>query len=317
MSKIKPIKIVFFTSIFLVFFACKEDNNLENNEIIYSNSEAFKVEEGVASSEMVISDALHLVQLALDEENVFSNNYYPIITKEKYISSQTGEYPMLITIDFGQDTSENFDHRFRNGKIISRVLSPWKDSLSNVSIHLEDYYLSSRTPYYIGSEKKFFISEANSNIKINVINKGLTQLDNEKYKTLEITIDSGLVENKLGYISFRSSRAVYYFEGFETLVYSDDKTRNIIHSSGNASDRKNTWSFYAENPNYTESGLPYFAFNRNCPWIVSGDIKINYENKSTNLKRNTLLNFGPSNQSSCENNANFSQGGTSIIISIP
>jgi len=63
--------------------------------------------------------------------------------------------------------------------------------------------------------------------------------------------------------------------------------------------------------------LPYFAFNRGCNWLISGDIKLKTTDVKTQLERTNIINFGNSDQTSCDNLASYSYNGLSIVISLP
>ena len=93
-------------SLIIFLFSCKEEDPLTNEPGTYSSKDSFKVEQAVGASEMAISNISHLIQLAIDQEQVFHNNgiIYPIITKEKENPNQTDIYPMILTLDFGLDT---------------------------------------------------------------------------------------------------------------------------------------------------------------------------------------------------------------------
>lgn len=305
---------------FLVFSSCQdEENTVTNTNIVSSPSATFMIEEGVSASEMVISDIYNLVQLALDDQSIFYPNAQttPIITKEKLSPSQMGDFPMILTIDFTTDTLSNFDNRFRCGKIVAHVSAPWRDSLSVINAELQNYYLSTRTPYYQDSQRLFSIAQCNSNMKVKILNKGLTYFDDQFIKTLYITTDSAKVSNKYGSVEMKTSRYSYYYQGFETPTHLDDKLRNVHYSSGTATDNKTNWIWSATVPTNLDDGIPYFAYNRDCPWLISGSILLNYEYVSSGQKRKSVITFGPSNQSSKDNNASFNYNGTSIVIALP
>ena len=81
--KIKPIHLTLLSIVF--FFSCTEEDSINNSTGTFSSKDSFIIEQGVASAEMAISNVAHLIQLALDEEDMLNNNNstYPIITKEK------------------------------------------------------------------------------------------------------------------------------------------------------------------------------------------------------------------------------------------
>ncbi|MEA4968886.1 MAG: hypothetical protein VB048_12320, partial [Bacteroidaceae bacterium] len=255
--------------------------------------------------------------LALDEEDMLNNNNstYPIITKEKQDPLQSGEYPMNLVIDFGTDTMVCFDHKLRKGKIIATVSSNWKDSLSIIDAQTVDYYMST----IILSDTLNFKTECNSNMKITIKNEGLTnRYDNTYYPTQRITIDSAQIETTLGNVLLSTTRYVFYKEGFTTSTFEDDKTLNLLYSNGEAADKKgNNWIFSAKNSESINEGLPYFAFNRGCNWLISGDIKLKTTDVKTQLERTNIINFGNSDQTSCDNLASYSYNGLSIVISLP
>lgn len=312
------VKSIYLTLLSIIsFFSCTEEDNIISSTGTFSTKDSFIVEQGVASSEMAISNIAHLIQLALDEETVLnnSNSIYPIITKEKQDPLQTSEYPITLTIDFGNDTIVCFDHRLRKGKIIATVSSNWKDSLSIIDAQTVDYYMST----IILSDTLNFKTECNSNMKITIKNEGLTnRYDNIYYPTQKITIDSALIETTFGDVLLSTTRYVFYKEGFNTSTFEDDKTLNLLYSNGEAYDKKgNNWIFIAKNSESINDGLPYFAFNRSCNWLISGDIKLKTTDVKTQLERTNIINFGNSDQTSCDNSASYSYNSLSIVISLP
>jgi hypothetical protein len=313
--KIKPIHLTLLSIVF--FFSCTEEDSINNSTGTFSSKDSFIIEQGVASAEMAISNVAHLIQLALDEEDMLNNNNstYPIITKEKQDPLQSGEYPMNLVIDFGTDTMVCFDHKLRKGKIIATVSSNWKDSLSIIDAQTEDYYMST----IILSDTLNFKTECNSNMKITIKNEGLTnRYDNTYYPTQRITIDSAQIETTLGNVLLSTTRYVFYKEGFTTSTFEDDKTLNLLYSNGEAYDKKgNNWIFIAKNSESINDGLPYFAFNRSCNWLISGDIKLNTTEVKTQLKHTNIINFGNSDQTSCDNSASYSYNSLSIVINLP
>ncbi|MDD3667223.1 MAG: hypothetical protein PHY75_00550 [Bacteroidales bacterium] len=313
--KIKPIHLTLLSIVF--FFSCTEEDSINNSTGTFSSKDGFIIEQGVASAEMAISNVAHLIQLALDEEDMLNNNNstYPIITKEKQDPLQSGEYPMNLVIDFGTDTMVCFDHKLRKGKIIATVSSNWKDSLSIIDAQTVDYYMST----IILSDTLNFKTECNSNMKITIKNEGLTnRYDNTYYPTQRITIDSAQIETTLGNVLLSTTRYVFYKEGFTTSTFEDDKTLNLLYSNGEAADKKgNNWIFSAKNSESINEGLPYFAFNRGCNWLISGDIKLKTTDVKTQLERTNIINFGNSDQTSCDNLASYSYNGLSIVISLP
>ncbi|MDD2577059.1 MAG: hypothetical protein PHV76_06115 [Bacteroidales bacterium] len=313
--KIKPIHLTLLSIVF--FFSCTEEDSINNSTGTFSSKDSFIIEQGVASAEMAISNVAHLIQLALDEEDILNNNNstYPIITKEKQDPLQSGEYPMNLVIDFGTDTMVCFDHRLRKGKIIATVSSNWKDSLSIIDAQTVDYYMST----IILSDTLNFKTECNSNMKITIENEGLTnRYDNTYYPTQRIIIDSAQIQTTLGNVLLSTTRYVFYKEGFTTSTFEDDKTLNLLYSNGEAADKKgNNWIFSAKNSESINEGLPYFAFNRGCNWLISGDIKLNTTEVKTQLKRTNIINFGNSDQTSCDNSASYSYNSLSIVISLP
>ena len=313
--KIQPIYLTLLSIVF--FFSCTEEDSINNSTGTFSSKDSFIIEQGVASAEMAISNVAHLIQLALDEEDILNNNNstYPIITKEKQDPLQSGEYPMNLVIDFGTDTMVCFDHKLRKGKIIATVSSNWKDSLSIIDAQTVDYYMST----IILSDTLNFKTECNSNMKITIENEGLTnRYDNTYYPTQRIIIDSAQIQTTLGNVLLSTTRYVFYKEGFTTSTFEDDKTLNLLYSNGEAADKKgNNWIFSAKNSESINEGLPYFAFNRGCNWLISGDIKLKTTDVKTQLERTNIINFGNSDQTSCDNLASYSYNGLSIVISLP
>lgn len=316
--------ILMISAIVFALFSCNEDDNntITNPDSTSTSKGNFKIEEGVAAGEMAITNISHLIQLALDQEEVLHNNgaAYPIITKEKLSASQTGNYPMVLTLDFGSDTSVCFDSRYRSGKITATITSNWKDSLSTIEANVQNYYMSTHTPSYNGNTLSYEdIAECNSNMKLKIKYLGLKNgYDNELYPTQYITTDTAYISTTLGNVELTTTRYTYYKEGFRTLTYEDDKTISTLFSSGTAIDKKdNSWTWNSRNVANTDEGLPYFAYNRSCHWLISGDIKLYYKNKSTQQELTHIINFGQKSQTSCDNNAFFSSNGTSITITLP
>jgi len=316
--------ILVISSIILALFSCTDDDNntVTNPNTTSSSKGNFVIEQGVASGEMAITNISHLILLALDQEDVLHNNgaTYPIITKEKLSASQTGDYPMILTLDFGTDTSVCFDSRYRSGKITATITSPWKDSLSTIEADVQNYYMATHTPSYDSTILAYEdITECSSNMKLKIKYLGLKNgYNNELYPTQYITTDSASISTTLGNVELSTSRYTYYTEGFGTLTYDDDKTISTLYSNGTAIDKKdNSWTWNSKNVTSSSEGLPYFAYNRACYWFISGDIKLLYKKISTQKELTHIINFGQSNQTSCNNNASYTSNGTSITITLP
>ncbi|MBP1645123.1 MAG: hypothetical protein H6Q16_698 [Bacteroidetes bacterium] len=315
-------KSIYLTLLSIVFFfSCTEEDNIINSTGTFSTKDSFIVEQGVASAEMAISNIAHLIQLAIDEEVILNSSYssYPIITKEKQNPLQTSEYPMTLTIDFGNDTIDCFDHRLRKGKIIANISAYWKDSLSVIDARTENYYMSTIVLADPNFSNLNFKTECNSNMKLKIKYEGLTnRYDNTYYPTQSITIDSAQVGTTLGNVLLSTQRYVFYKEGFSTNTFEDDKTLNLLFSSGEARDKKGkNWIFSSRNSESINDGLPYFAFNRACDWLISGDIKLYTKDLDTQFEHTNIINFGNSDQTSCDNLASYSYNGISIVISLP
>ncbi|MFA6199416.1 MAG: hypothetical protein WC679_03270 [Bacteroidales bacterium] len=316
--------ILMISAIIVALFSCNDDNSntITNPDTTSSSKGNFVIEQGVASGEMAITNISHLIQLALDQEDVLHNNgaTYPIITKEKQSASQTGDYPMVLTLDFGSDTSVCFDSRYRSGKITATITSNWKDSLSTIEADVQNYYMATHTPSFDSTTLAYEdITECSSNMKLKIKYLGIRNgYENELYPTQYITTDSASISTKLGNVELTTTRYTYYKEGFGTLPYEDDKTINTLYSNGTAIDKKNnSWTWNSKNVTSSSEGLPYFAYNRSCYWLISGDIKLYYKNTSTQQELTHIINFGPSNQTSCNNNASYTSNGTSITITLP
>ncbi|MCK9163287.1 MAG: hypothetical protein M0O93_02940 [Bacteroidales bacterium] len=307
-------------SLLVFVFSCKEEDPITNQTGTYSSKDIFKIQEGVSSAEMAISNITHIIELAIDDDQVFYNNgiTYPIITREKADPNQTNPYPMIITLDFGTDTTQGYDNRYRSGKIIARVSSHWKDSLSTIEADVQNYYMATHTPNYINGENQAFVSACNSNLRLVIRNEGITKkFENTNYPTQSITCDSAYFSTPLGDIRLSSQRYTYYISGFETPEYSDDKTNNTIESGGSASDNNNNWEWDAEMVGPTNEGLAYFSYNRNCFWLVSGNIKLNYKDLKTQREAMNIIDFGKSDQTNCDNIASYSTNGLSIVFNLP
>jgi hypothetical protein len=303
------------------FISCTEEDKTYGPTGRFTTKDSFTVEQGVASSEMAISNIVHIIQLALDEESILNSNssIYPIITKEKLDPFQASEYPLKLTIDFGLDTLVCFDHRVRKGKIIANVSSHWKDSLSTIEAQIIDYYMSTNIKVDPVSSDLIFKTDCNSNLNLIIKYEGITnRYDNTYYPTQSIIIDSAEIETPLGNVIISTRRFIFYKEGFNTDTYDDDKTLNILFSEGEANDKKNMrWTFSALNSESINEGLPYFAFNRACNWLISGDIKLVITPENSDNDRTTIINFGNSNQTACDNTSSYSYNGLSIVISLP
>lgn len=313
--------ILVISAIIFALFSCDDDNTITNPNTTSTSKGNFVIEQGVASGEMAITNIPHLIQLALDQEEVLHNNgaIYPIITKEKLNPSQTEDYPMILTLDFGPDTSICFDNRYRSGKITATISSSWKDSLSTIEANVQNYYMATHTPSYNGTTLTYEdITECSSNMKLKIKYLGITNRNNgELYPTQQITTDSANISTTLGNIELSTNRYTYYTGGFSTLAYDDDKTINTLYSNGTATDKSNTWIWNSKNAESTDEGLSYFAYNRACYWLISGDIKLYYKNIRNHQENTHIINFGQTNQSSCDNNASYSFIGSSIIITLP
>ena len=308
-------------SLIIFLFSCKEEDPLTNEPGTYSSKDSFKVEQAVGASEMAISNISHLIQLAIDQEQVFHNNgiIYSINKKEKENPNQTDIYPMILTLDFGLDTIQGYDNRYRSGKIVARISSYWKDSLSKIEADVQNYYMATHTPNYINGQNQVFITGCNSNMKLYITNNGLTNsFDNPNYPTQYIIADSAKISTPLGSITFSTQRNTYYTNGFDTPTYEDDKTINTLLSGGTASDKNNNnWQWDLENLESTDEGLSYFAYNRNCFWLISGNIKLNYKDIKAERAQTNIIEFGKSDQSSCDNISSYLTNGLNIVFNLP
>lgn len=314
--------ILTISAIVFALFSCNNEDDITNPKNTSSSKGSFVIEQGVASGEMAITNISHIILLALDQEEVLHNNgaTYPIITKEKLSSSQTGDYPMVLTIDFGSDTSICFDNRYRSGKITATITSSWKDSLSTIDANVQNYYMATHTPSYNGTTLTYEdITECSSNMKLKIKYLGITNRYNaELYPTQQIITDSAKISTTLGNIELSTIRYTYYTEGFSTLAYDDDKTINTLYSNGTSTDKNNnSWIWNSKNAESTDEGLPYFVYNRACYWLISGDIKLYYKNISNHQESTHIINFGQKIQPSCDNNASYSFIGSSITITLP
>lgn len=314
--------ILTISAIVFALFSCNNEDDITNPKNTSSSKGSFVIEQGVASGEMAITNISHLIFLALDEEEVLHNNgaTYPIITKEKLSSSQTSDYPMVLTIDFGYDTSICFDNRYRSGKITATITSSWKDSLSTIEANVQNYYMATHTPSYNGTTLTYEdITECSSNMKLKIKYLGITNRYNgELYPTQQIITDSAKISTTLGNIELSTIRYTYYTEGFSTLAYDDDKTINTLYSNGTSTDKNNnSWIWNSKNAESTDEGLPYFVYNRACYWLISGDIKLYYKNINNRQESTHIINFGQKIQPSCDNNASYSFIGSSITFTLP
>ena len=125
-----------------------------------------------------------------------------------------------------------------------------------------------------------------------------------------------LQKNKVSILLFHDLSKEIADQTFHYL----SKKYNIIHLNDfiEAIDKKdNSWTWNSKNVTSSSEGLPYFAYNRSCYWLISGDIKLYYKNTSAQQELNRIINFGPSNQTSCNNNASYTSNGTDITITLP
>ena len=67
---------------------------------------------------------------------------------------------MTLTIDFGSDTSQGYDNRYRSGKIIAKISSHWKDSLSVIDADVQNYYMATHTPNFTNVENQVLFHPA-------------------------------------------------------------------------------------------------------------------------------------------------------------
>ncbi|MFA7081335.1 MAG: hypothetical protein WC135_01870 [Bacteroidales bacterium] len=317
----KKSRLLLILSLLVFVFSCKEEESLTNKPGTYSSKDIFVIEQGVSSAEMVISNITHLIQLAIDDEQVLYNNgiVYPIITKEKENESQISPYPMILTIDFGTDTTQGYDNRYRCGKIIANISSHWKDSLSLIDADVQNYYMATHSPNETNVENQVIVTGCNSNLRLKIRNVGEKScFDFNTYPTQQIITDSAHFSTPLGDITLSTRRLTYYYGGFDTPDYKDDKTYNTLFSGGTASDKKDdNWHWYSEMVGQTNEGLEYFAYNRNCFWLVSGNLKLNYTDIKTQRKRTKIIDFGRFDQTNCDNIASYLTNGLNIVFNLP
>jgi len=308
-------------SLLVFVFSCKDEDTFTNQTGIYSSNDFFMIQEGVSSAEMAISNIVHIIELAIDEEEVFYSNgiTYPVITKEKLDPNQISDYPMILNLDFGEDTIQGYDNRYRAGKITANISAYWKDSLSLIEADIQNYYMATHTPNYIDGIKKEYISSCGANLRLKIRNEGLTKkLENIYYPTQFISTDSAHFSTSLGDIIVSSQRYTFYYSGYDTPEYGDDKTHILLESGGRAYDKKNNnWDWTSGMLGSSDEGLNYFSYNRNCFWLVSGNFKLKYKNLKTDREYVNIIDFGKMDQTNCDNIASYSTNGLSIVFNLP
>jgi hypothetical protein len=311
----------------VVLSSCKEDKEDSLPSNTSTSAGAYSVEQNIAASQVSLTGTIHLVEMALDQPSTLTTGFSStIVTKEKANSAQRGDYPMILTIDFGSDTAVCFDGRYRAGKIKAKISSYWKDSLSVMEIQAINYYFDNRSPMSSLPGTPYFKTQCYTNATINVTYLGLTTLYNtsDKYPTQKINVTSATVSIPYGQVYLTTNSSVdscsydFFSEGFASTDYSDDKIMNVPYYEGSATSITNeNYVFSLQQVDTQKDGLDYFLFSRSCTWPAAGDMKLSYRLSSATSYTTRIINFGSITQQTCENIASYKLNGTDISIILP
>src|SRR5574344_1005434 len=304
----------------VVLSSCKEDKDDSLPSNSSTSAGAYSVEQNIAASQVALTNTIHLVQMALDQPSTLTAGFSSTtVTKEKANAGQSGDYPMILTIDFGTDTAVCFDGRYRAGKIKAKISSYWKDSLSLMEIQAINYYFDNRSPISSLSGTNYYKTACYTNATINVTYLGLTTLYNtsDKYPTQKIKVTSATVSIPYGQVNLTTNSSVdscsyaFFAEGFASVDYSDDKIMNVPYYEGSATSSvtgKN-YVFSLQQVDNQKDGLDYFLFSRSCTWPAAGDMKLLYRLSSATSYTTRIINFGSITQQTCENVASYKLNG--------
>src|SRR5574344_573054 len=271
----------------LIFSSCKDKDTTDLPSNSSSSAGAYSLEQNVAASQVALVDAIYLVELAIDDSAKMTTNFASTkITKEKANASQSGDYPMILTINFGSDTSLCFDNRYRVGQIKAKISNHWKQSGSTMEIQAINYYFDNRPPISSGSSSAVYKTCCAANFTEKVTFLGNTTLYNgsTSYPTQKIEIPSANISLPQGSLTLTTNSSVdscayiFYSEGFSTDDYLDDKIMNVPYYEGSASSatKSRTYVFSIVKVDNQKEGLDYFLFSRFCGWPSAGDLKLMY-----------------------------------------
>lgn len=166
-------------------------------------------------------------------------------------------FPLLFTVDFGEENCLCLDEKYRRGSIIYEMTAPYRQPGSLITINTDDYYVND---YKVEGTRSIANGGVNSDgfleYNINVTDGQITTPDNE-------------------IISWESKRTRVWFEGSETAFFTVDSINggflgwegildDVYEITGTASGTSR------EGRNFkAEISSPLVAAN-NCRWITQG-----------------------------------------------
>jgi hypothetical protein len=246
-------KKIFITTTFLlltlafVYVGCKKDKEDKDQRAAQDN----------AIAENAFNDVFLQVDKAAKDTSL------PGVSKIKQLDSigcgtvtitpfDTGTWPKTLTIDFGSTNCLCSDTRFRRGKIIANLTGKYRDSLTVITVTLDQYYVND---YHIEGTKTI------TNLgHVGIYGTG----HNLKYS---IVVSNAKITPPTGNpIYWNSTRTREWIEGENTTWPNWMDDVYLIEGSANGTD--------ANGNTFTVSITAPLRIALNCKWIESGTVEI-------------------------------------------
>ena len=195
----------------------------------------------------------------------------------------TLNWPKTLEIDFGETNCQGVDGKYRRGMINAVLTGRYRDSLTIVTISPENYYVDD---YKVEGLKT-------------VTNLG--HITDGKM-TFAVVVQNAVITNPNGEeFHWSSERTRVWAEGEATAwpIVMDDVFEISGESSGTT----------YKNLNFFIQTTEPLRVERDCEWIVSGELEVTPEGYDTRT-----LNYGDGN---CDNKANLTVNGVNYIITLP
>jgi hypothetical protein len=192
-------------------------------------------------------------------------------------------WPKTLTIDFGDTNCQGVDGKYRRGMITAVLTGRYRDSLTTITISPEDYFVN-----------EFKVEGLKTVTNLGHITDGKM--------TFAVIVQNALITNPDGEeFTWESERTRVWAEGEATAwpIVMDD----VFEISGEA-----TGTTYSNLNFFIQTTAP-LRVERDCEWIVSGELQITPEGYATRT-----LNYGDGD---CDNKASLSVNGVTIQITLP
>lgn len=234
-----------------LFNSCEQkDDNLPEVEVAEDDALTTLVFEDVYSE---VEDALSTMESVIYHNGKKSATEVTCKTVTIEHPDDSTFWPRTVTVDYG-DGCTGPNGRMRSGKIIIVVNKPYLDSTHYRTVTFEDYYVDG---YHVEGQK-------------NIVNEGLNEANNYVFS---VSLVGGKVTSPDGQVMTREfSRQREWVAGSDTPGYRMDD-EYMITGVAEGINRKGL--------TYSRTILTPLHVSLSCPWIMSGSVEIQAEERET------------------------------------